>query len=130
MEKLKKILIVDDEVLIRKYLEKTLASYFIVSTAESFESAKCLIEEKDTYDFILCDYLMENSNGLELYDYLITKDYNLDIKNNFCFMTAYEDKEIFNKLFRTGCRIVGKSELSADLILQIFIQGYKGHNDK
>ena len=63
---------------------------------------------------------MENSNGLELHDYLISKDLYPNLKNNFCFMTAYEDKEIFNKLFRTGCRIVGKSELSAELITQLF----------
>ena len=120
---MKRLLIIDDELLIRKYLKRTLSEDFEVITlsdpAAAMQNIKRYISPTD---YILCDYMMDQATGLEFFDYLVKIDYFEMIQNNFCFMTAYEDDELFNKIIPTGCRIVGKNDLNHMIIKEVFLK--------
>ena len=120
---MRRLLIIDDELLIRKYLKRTLSEDFEVITLSDPTAAMQNIKRYiSPTDFILCDYMMDHATGLEFFDYLVKIDYFEIIQNNFCFMTAYEDDELFNKIIPTGCRIVGKNDLNHMIIKEVFLK--------
>ena len=70
-------------------------------------------------DVVLCDFLMDEMNGIELLNKIIRNDYLKDHQNNFYFMTAYKNNQIYHKLIKTGCRIVDKDKLSKEEIIEV-----------
>ena len=117
---MKKLAVIDDEPLIRKYLTVILSEKFEVISFSSAKDALNHFQKDKSIDFILSDYLMDDMNGLDLLDHLIKKNYFKNAKNSFCFMTAFENNEIHYKLIKSGCRVVGKSFLSIKTIEDFF----------
>tara|TARA_Y100000389_G_C17098023_1_gene334500 strand:+ start:159 stop:524 length:366 start_codon:yes stop_codon:yes gene_type:complete len=113
---MKKIMIIDDEPLILKYLNILLSEKFEVVTFSKAKNAIQYMHEENTVDNIICDYMMDDANGIDVLNYVINKNYFEDYKKKFIFITAFDDNEIYNKLIRTGCRIVGKADLSIEKI--------------
>lgn len=116
----KKLAIVDDEPLIRKYLTALLSDKFDVTAFASAQIAMEYFLKNKNIDYILCDYLMDEANGLDFLDYLVNIEYFTNIKKSFCFMTAFENNDVHYKLINTGCRVVGKSNLSVSTIEAFF----------
>lgn len=83
---MKKILIVDDEPLLREGLKLLFSSKCQVTLAQGGRDAlECL--NKNPFDLIICDYVMEEGDGKMVYDYCLEK--NLTAK--FIFFSAHMD---------------------------------------
>lgn len=112
--------IIDDEPLIRKYLTALLSEKYEVYAFSSVKMAIDYFSKNENIDYVLCDYLMDEANGLDFLDFLLNTDYFLEHKKSFCFMTAFENNDVHYKLINTGCRVVGKSNLSVNTIEEFF----------
>jgi hypothetical protein len=98
-----KILIVDDEVLIRDVAETVLsrAGYQITTAQEGNEALK--LYKKEKYDLILSDSIMPNGmQGIELYQKI--KEINPEAR--FCIMTGYQEEEKIQKMLKEGVKKV------------------------
>src|SRR5690606_6554248 len=62
-----RILVVDDEVVIRRMMVRILSSKHDVVSAESGEAARVILEQDQAFDVILCDLMMPNTTGMDLY---------------------------------------------------------------
>ena len=109
-------MIIDDEPLILKYLNILLSKNFKIVTFSKAQNAIQYMHKDSAVDNIICDYMMDDANGIDVLNYVINKNYFEDYKKKFIFITAFDDNEIYNKLMRTGCRIVGKADLSIEKI--------------
>jgi CheY-like chemotaxis protein len=67
-DRLRRVLIVDDEPSVLRSLRRRLGSEYQVTTAESARQALELVSGDDTFDVILCDLLMPDMSGIDLYD--------------------------------------------------------------
>lgn len=95
---MKKILIVDDEINIGLLLSKFLTrNGFEVTTATSGSSAyECLL--KDTFDLILCDFRLEDTDGRE-----ILRKVRADYPNTVVIIiTGYSDIKLAVELIKMG----------------------------
>ncbi len=63
-----KILIVDDEKLIRRTLDRALASHHVTTVSSCSEAREAL--SASTFDFVLSDLHLDDGTGTELYDWL------------------------------------------------------------
>ena len=96
-----RVLIVDDERFVRDALARLLTSLHDVTVAESGEEALALIAN-NAYDAIVCDVLMPEMDGRQLYE-RVAVEYP-DLERRFIFMsggTFTEDLERF--LSKVGC---------------------------
>jgi len=97
VEKMLKILVVDDDKNIRDLIKMAFESKYEVDTANSAEKALELIKEKD-FDIIISDYNMSKMTGLDLLE-------NINSKNSqifFILITAYGSSELIIKSMQTG----------------------------
>ena len=69
-----RILVVDDEPLIRSSMRRILGNEHDVVTAASGDAARTLLEQDGSYDVILCDVMMPNMSGMELHEWLANRD--------------------------------------------------------
>jgi len=96
-----KILVVDDEVLIRDVAETVLSSagYQITTAQEGNEALESYKKEK--YDLVLSDLIMPNGmEGIELYQKI--KEINPNAK--VCIMTGYQDETKIQQLLKQGVK--------------------------
>lgn len=82
----KRILIVDDEPMIRQAMERLLEDRFDISMAADGLEALDLMNESEDFDAILCDLLMPNMTGMELYENI--RYANPAVADRFVFMTG------------------------------------------
>ena len=86
MAEKEKILVVDDEPSIRKYLETLLeVDGFGVETVSSGKEALEKIEAGERPDFIILDVLMPEMDGLETLRQLMQIDRSLNVDHAFLF---------------------------------------------
>lgn len=108
----KKVLVVDDESLMRDFLKETLGrSDYLVETASTGEEAFEKIKDKD-YDIILSDIRMPQMSGMELLK--ATKEYLPDAK--VVMMTAYGTVENAVEAMKLGAFDYVMKPFSADEI--------------
>jgi len=62
----RRVLVIDDEPMVRQILSDLLRAHHHVEMAENGEAAMALIA-RDSFDVILCDVMMPGVNGMELY---------------------------------------------------------------
>lgn len=111
-----KIILIDDEPLILKYLTLLLSKRYKVIPFDSPIKAKQFLSRNSDIDYIISDYMMNELNGIELFDYIVEKNYFDMPEKYFLFMTAFDNNSIYNKLIKTGCRVVSKAELNIDIL--------------
>lgn len=80
-----KILVIDDEPFIIQMLGRILRHHD-VTTASSGASALELLERDSAFGVVLCDLMMPELTGMELYDRI--KQQNPDLAARFVFMTG------------------------------------------
>lgn len=96
----KKILVVDDDKMIRDIIKRILEDTNLcsVQTAENGKDAVCIIKQK-TFDLIITDYNMPLMNGLELFEQCKA----IKPKIPFIFVTGYPSKaSIIEKVKKKG----------------------------
>jgi CheY-like chemotaxis protein len=81
-----KVLVVDDEPLVRRSLEWTLADqHDVVSVGDSREAAR-LFEDGARYDLVICDLMMPHLNGAALYR--LVRELDAAQAERFIFITG------------------------------------------
>lgn len=68
-----RILVIDDEPLIRRAISRALADHDLV-VPQSASDALELLKQGARYDLILCDLIMPDVTGIELFEWLLAKD--------------------------------------------------------
>ena len=84
-----RVLIVDDEPLIRASLRRMLESDHRVEMAASGTAGRDLLERDRNFDVILCDLMMPNMSGMELHEWLTKRDPALAARIVFLTGGAY-----------------------------------------
>ncbi|MFK7985942.1 MAG: ATP-binding protein [Sandaracinaceae bacterium] len=80
-----RILVVDDEPLVRRALRRMLRPHEVVE-AESGREAEVLLGDDRGFDLILCDVMMPDGTGIELHDAL--EESAPELIDHFVFMTG------------------------------------------
>jgi len=81
-----RLLVIDDELAIGRTLAISLADEFEVSTAGSGRQALELLESDRRFDAVLCDLMMPDVSGMDVYDRVAEK--SPDLAARFVFVTG------------------------------------------
>jgi signal transduction histidine kinase len=92
----KKLLIVDDEPMIRELCASVFESYKVLQAADGFDALKYLSHED--VDIVLTDVNMPNIDGLEFLRIIREEQPNLPV----ILMTGYSDKELILSALKAG----------------------------
>lgn len=86
----KRVLLIDDEPLVARVMARTLAPYCDVSVADSGSNAIAVLdsqgEDAPPFDVVLCDLMMPGMTGIELADFLGSK--NPELRRRMLFLTG------------------------------------------
>ena len=80
-----RILVVDDEAMVLRVLGQLLSHHYDVTTAEGIAPARALLE-KDDFDVVLCDMMMLDGTGTDLYAW--AAEHRPGLSERFVFMTG------------------------------------------
>ena len=103
-----KILIVEDEILVQKSLEKILTKMgHEVETSSSGRKAIEMIQVGQ-YDKIICDLMLQDITGFDIIE--DSKNiYNAEqISNTFAIITAYSSEQVLNRAKDYNCLVLNK----------------------
>ncbi len=81
-----RILVVDDEPGIRRFLQRVLSTDHEVVVATSGAEARGLLENDTGFDLILCDLVMPSFSGVDLHEWLAAR--NTGLADRMLFMTG------------------------------------------
>lgn len=116
-----KILIVEDELLIQKSLQKLLEKRGnAVFTASSGKDAIELIRNNE-FDRIVCDLMLQDITGFDVIEESKYKYSLEDIQKKFVIMTAYSSNQVLNKASTYNCSILKKPFENINDALDIFM---------
>lgn len=105
---MKKILIVEDEVLIAQSLRKLLEKRgHQVQTTESGHEAISLIAQGD-YDRIVCDLMLQDISGFDVLEESRKRYQPDEMGKKFIIMTAYNSPQVLEKARQYHCEILNK----------------------
>lgn len=62
-----KVLVIDDEPMIRSLVTRVLSSYFQVTSADGVRAALAALNESQEYEAILCDLMMPGESGMDFF---------------------------------------------------------------
>jgi CheY-like chemotaxis protein len=80
-----KVLVIDDEPLIARSLQKALSRHHVVVATRARE-ALARIAQGETFDIILCDLMMPDISGIDVHEYLVRE--HPAIADRVIFMTG------------------------------------------
>jgi CheY-like chemotaxis protein len=105
---MKKILIVEDEVLIAQSLRKLLEKRgHKVQTTESGHEAIGLIAQGD-FDRIVCDLMLQDISGFDVLEESRRHFRPEEMGQKFIIMTAYNSPQVLEKAREYNCEILNK----------------------
>jgi signal transduction histidine kinase/CheY-like chemotaxis protein len=81
-----RILVVDDEVTLLSSLRRALARDVDIEVASSANDALAMLARDNRFDVVLCDIMMPEVNGIELYDRVSAL--HPELRDRFVFMTG------------------------------------------
>jgi signal transduction histidine kinase/ActR/RegA family two-component response regulator len=81
-----RVLVVDDELTLLSSLRRALAREVEVVLASSAKEASALLEHDDRFDLVLCDIMMPDVNGIELFE--SASKAHPALRDRFVFMTG------------------------------------------
>ena len=120
---MKKILIVEDETLIREFIHKSISRNEIIdvtSTGKGSEAIKLI--KNNNFCFIFCDVMLEDITGFDIYDEVFSYPSLENPQKKFIFMTAYTSEKILNKINSLNCRLIRKPFSSIEDFIKIIEQ--------
>jgi PAS domain S-box-containing protein len=80
-----RILVVDDEPMVLRALQRTLESDHEVTAMSSAAEALCLLAQDPNFDLILCDLMMPDATGMDLYESLLARS---ELAQRVVFLTG------------------------------------------
>ena len=104
-----KILIIEDEKLIRKYLHRAISNKSktsIKSCGNGIEALELLKNNK--FNLIFCDVMLDDITGFDIFEEVRSQQLIYSPQENFIFITAYTSPEILNKINLLKCRLIKK----------------------
>lgn len=118
---MKKILLIEDEPLIQKSLQKLLEKKGASVSVES--TGKAAIEKilSNNYDTIICDLMLHDITGFDVIEESKKKYSSTEIAKKFIIITAYTSEQTLQKASAYGCRVLGKPFDNIAEALNIFM---------
>ena len=110
-----RLLIVDDEPLLRRVLCRVLR-HWQVTEAESAWEAIGLLEEGGSFDLILCDLGMSDGTGMDLDAYI--RSTRPDLASRMVFMTGGAFTEPMRRFMRSHKGPILRKPLDPDLLFE------------
>lgn len=105
---MKRILIVEDEVLIAQSLKKLLSKKgHVVETTESGHDAILRIAQ-NSYDRIVCDLMLQDISGFDVLEESLKIYSRSEMGQKFIIMTAYNSPQVLEKAREYHCEILNK----------------------
>ena len=102
------ILLVEDELLIQKSLQKLIEKRGKnVDVASNGKEAISKILVND-YDRIICDLMLKDTTGFDVIEESKKKFSSTEIQKKFIIITAYSSEQVLNKAREYGCKVIGK----------------------
>ena len=122
-----KILVIEDEILILKSLQKLLERQGIeVLTTPSGREAIDLIHQ-NRFDRIICDLMLKDISGFDIIESSKKLYTESEISELFIIITAYSSPQVLNQANKYNCLIINKPFKNIHEAIKRFIQG---KNDK
>jgi CheY-like chemotaxis protein len=105
---MKKIFIIEDEVLIQQSLKKLFERKgFAVDVSASGKMAIDMIMVND-YDRIICDLMLQDISGFDVIEESKKRYSPSDISEKFVIMTAYNSPQVLTRANAYQCRLLNK----------------------
>ena len=118
---MKQVLIIEDEILIQKSLNKLISSRGHLVTAVSSGNEAISLINSNKYDRIICDLMLQDITGFDVIEEA-KKSYSLnEIKNLFVIITAYSSDHVLKKASDYGCNILSKPFDDLNQALEIML---------
>lgn len=119
---MKKILLIEDEVLIQKSLKKLLeakgATVFVESSGK--EAIETLFH--NDFDKIICDLMLKDITGFDVIEESKKKYTAQEIGKLFVIITAYSSQQVLDKAKSYGCSVLSKPFEDMESSLEIFLR--------
>lgn len=115
---LKKILVVDDEGMMRKIIRRILEKSFDVEVVEAANPRQgfSILEHQDLPDLILLDMLMPMMNGLTMLKYIRNQENTKDVP--VIIVTALAEPDLVKALMELGIVDYIKKPIDADILTE------------
>lgn len=111
-----RVFLIDDERSLLRTFERVFAGNFEVTTSFDPQAAlTCCLDNPERFDVILCDVMMPDLNGVELYQ--ILKKANSVLTQRFIFFTGGITRpELAEQIFSSKCPVILKPFTPKDVI--------------
>lgn len=117
-----RVLVVDDDALVRSALRRMLSKQTVETSASAQEALELLTQSQARFDVILCDLMMPEMSGLELHAELLKTQ--PESAKAMVFLTGgVFNPAIQKQLEATGCRVLEKPVSLAMLRQVVAAQG-------
>lgn len=124
---MKKILIVEDDMISRKFLSKFLDRYgdcdMVVDGLEAIDAYLLSVKDKEPYDLICLDIMMPKVDGIKV----LKAIRNLEKENKvpesdmvkIIMTTALGDKEVVDEAFQNGCDAYASKPIDTQKLIEV-----------
>jgi two-component system chemotaxis response regulator CheY len=122
-----KILIVEDDMISRKFLSKFLAQYgecdIVVDGMEALDAYLIAEKEKQPYDLIFLDIMMPKIDGIKVLkairDFEAQRKILPQDKVKIIITTALADTEFVHQAFEIGCEAYAAKPVDTDKLVEV-----------
>ncbi|MBU4438375.1 MAG: response regulator [Acetobacterium sp.] len=122
-----KILIVEDDMVSRRFLGKFLAQYgecdIVVDGMEALDAYLIAIKEEEPYDLICLDIMMPKVDGVKVLkairDFEIQRGILPENKVKIIIITALADTEFVNTAFDLGCEAYAAKPVDTEKLVEV-----------
>jgi CheY-like chemotaxis protein len=115
-----KLLVIDDEPLIRTLVAKLLAGRYLVTAVGSVRAALAALNNDANFDLVLCDLMMPGESGIDFYG-VVQRMYP-DLIPRLAFITGGAVTPVTSKFLDTAARPVLSKPFTLDSLLA-FVDG-------
>lgn len=116
-----KILLIEDEILIQKSLQRLLEKKgATVSVASQGREAIELIKNQD-FDRIVCDLMLKDITGFDVIEESRSRYKHDEISKLFVIITAYSSAQVLEKAHKYNCLVLNKPFEDIGLAINIML---------
>lgn len=116
-----KILVIEDEILIQKSLQKLLkrGGAEVDVTASGIEAIEMI--SNTNYDRIVCDLMLKDITGFDIIEESRDKYNEEELSKLFFIITAYSSPQVLEKAHAYGCRVINKPFKNIQETINLFL---------